>query len=143
MAAALHLLLQRHHRITWRSALSGRFNFTPLLFHDPYSQQIRSREHLLSLLREALPPGSFPDCVGRIALTKRGYVVDLPAGAARAVLAGDAVKRARVKVSFAATLPDVVSDELKTRLRKWRSREETIRWLERRVQAAASKRARA
>ncbi|PHJ15815.1 dead deah box helicase domain-containing protein [Cystoisospora suis] len=142
VAAALHLLLQRQYRITWRSALSGRSNFTPLLFHDPFFQQIRSREHLLRLLREALPPETFPDCVGRIALTKRGYVVDLPASAAHGVLASEAIKQARIKVTFAATLPDVVRDELRRRLGRQRGGEETIRWLERRAHAAASKRAR-
>ncbi|KEP62020.1 UNVERIFIED_CONTAM: DEAD/DEAH box helicase domain-containing protein [Hammondia hammondi] len=146
LAAALALLLQRQQRITWRSALSGRFNFTPLLFHDPFYQEFKRKEDLLALLRQVLPRSFSPSSnIGRIAYSRKGLLVDLPSGAARAVLASEELKRRKIKVTFAATLPHVVGDELRARVertRRQRDPEKVIQQLQKRIHNARSKRAR-
>ncbi|PFH37668.1 DEAD/DEAH box helicase domain-containing protein [Besnoitia besnoiti] len=146
LAAALVLLLQRQQRITWRSALSGRFNFTPLLFHDPFFQHFKRKEDLMSLLHQVLPPHLAPASnIGRIAYSRKGLLVDLPSGAARAVLASEEVKRRKIKVTFAATLPHVVGDELRARMeraRRQRDPEKVMQELQKRIHNARSKRAR-
>ncbi|ESS31839.1 DEAD/DEAH box helicase domain-containing protein [Toxoplasma gondii GAB2-2007-GAL-DOM2] len=146
LAAALALLLQRQQRITWRSALSGRFNFTPLLFHDPFYQEFKRKEDLLALLRQVLPRSFSPASnIGRIAYCRKGLLVDLPSGAARAVLASEELKRRKIKVTFAATLPHVVGDELRARVERTRLQrdpEKVIQQLQKRIHNARSKRAR-
>ncbi|CBZ52603.1 putative ATP-dependent RNA helicase [Neospora caninum Liverpool] len=146
LAAALALLLQRQQRITWRSALSGRFNFTPLLFHDPFYQHFKNKEDLLSLLRQVLQPSFSPSAnIGRIAYSRKGLLVDLPSGAARAVLASEELKKRKIKVTFAATLPHVVGDELRARMertRRQRDPEKVLQELQKRIHNARSKRAR-
>lgn len=110
LAAAMVLLLDRQRRIAWRSCLSGRLNFVPVLLEDPLGIQIRSRGELMQLLRRALSEAQL-QTLGRIALTTRGFAVDLPPAEAAALQRSPALKAAAVKAVFLASLPPVCKDQ--------------------------------
>uniref|UniRef100_A0A0G4FKT8 RNA helicase n=1 Tax=Chromera velia CCMP2878 TaxID=1169474 RepID=A0A0G4FKT8_9ALVE len=124
LAAALSLLEKKKRDLSWISPLSGRFAYTPLLFHDPYCEKINSRPHLMGILRRILPQEKLAD-VGRLALTTRGYVVDVPSSAASLILRSAELKEKGIRVSHVGvSLPKVVHDELRHRTKRRKEKEE-------------------
>ncbi|KAF8819123.1 DEAD/DEAH box helicase domain-containing protein [Cardiosporidium cionae] len=120
LAAALVLLERRKQFKTWKSAMSGRFSYTPLLFCDPFCQKLRSRSQLLDLVKKCLPE-KFHASIGRIALSRRGYVVDLPSDAAHHVLRSETLKAASIHAMYVANLPPIVEDEVRYRVNRLKS----------------------
>eukprot|EP00922_Rhytidocystis_sp_ex-Travisia-forbesii_P069739 GHVS01104161.1.p1 GENE.GHVS01104161.1~~GHVS01104161.1.p1 ORF type:complete len:416 (-),score=53.77 GHVS01104161.1:91-1338(-) len=129
LAAALVLLERRRRCQTWKSVLSGRYGYSAVLIHDPFCQIIRSRPQLVSFLTKCVPPDTQPG-IGRIALTKRGYVVDLPVDVARVVLRSPALRESSVKGSYIAQLPTIVMDEMRHRLSRWRNNHKCLATLQ-------------
>jgi len=116
MAAALYTLEQRKRKATWISKLSGRVGYVPLLFEDRYSQRFKSRRDVILFLRRAMSDqvGDIAK-IGRVALTSRGYVVDLLEKVARDVLASAFVKESSVKVAPVGEIPHLIYNERRHR----------------------------
>ena len=110
LAAGLALLLQRQQRIAWVSCLSGRQNCVPLLFYDPLGTALKTRSDLLQLLKLSLS-GHQLSLLGRIALTRRGFAVDMPPALAYPLKASPYIKQRGLKVIFLSSLPPVVQQQ--------------------------------
>ena len=90
-------------RGSWISPLSGREGQVPVLLQDPGLQKLTSRRQVLSALKRSLGG----DAVGRIAMTSRGYVVDLPLRLAQPLLTDPVWKDVGVEPQILQRMPPV------------------------------------
>ncbi|CAJ1340071.1 unnamed protein product, partial [Effrenium voratum] len=97
LAAALVLLERRRRGEEWLSPLSGRPRYTPLLLADPHLEKLRTRQSVAAALRRALKAkgaavGESQEKdtpqIGRIELTRKGWLVDVPRGLVPLLLEG-------------------------------------------------------
>eukprot|EP00929_Paragymnodinium_shiwhaense_P118872 TRINITY_DN90772_c0_g1_i1.p1 TRINITY_DN90772_c0_g1~~TRINITY_DN90772_c0_g1_i1.p1 ORF type:complete len:720 (-),score=138.16 TRINITY_DN90772_c0_g1_i1:13-2172(-) len=146
LAAALVLLERRKRSENWASALSGRRRYTPLLFYDPYLERIQSRQAMMLAIVKALRrsggDGNEEDedvvpskrrrgrkraaevvkaRVGRIELTQKGYVADVPHEDVSKLLRDSWFREQGIAVMPIAQLPNIL-DEPTTEAKKGRSR---------------------
>eukprot|EP00397_Hematodinium_sp_SG-2012_P022854 GEMP01023709.1.p1 GENE.GEMP01023709.1~~GEMP01023709.1.p1 ORF type:complete len:457 (+),score=148.39 GEMP01023709.1:358-1728(+) len=127
LAQALSLLEHRKKHFVWASALSGRTRYTPVLLFDPWVEKLQSRAQVMALLRKVLGTDKDRFSVGRVAMTQKGYVVDLPFEDAKRVLKDPQVKERGVTPMLASVIPEIVTNELKYRLQQRRRTAGTAR----------------
>ncbi|KAF4675417.1 putative ATP-dependent RNA helicase ddx43 [Perkinsus olseni] len=146
LAAALHLVALRQSPPSARSRpslLSGRKGYSPILLLDPYLKKVPSKDRAAKLVSEAIKEaashgllepltepvdsstGKLPSRpekrmspLGRIALTRRGYAVDIPTHYIRSVLGSKKLRSAGVIPIYLTTqVPRLITDERTFRLR--------------------------
>ncbi|EEQ99779.1 DEAD box ATP-dependent RNA helicase, putative [Perkinsus marinus ATCC 50983] len=146
LAAALHLVALRQSPPSARSRpslLSGRKGYSPVLLLDPYLKKVPSKDRAAKLVSEAIKEaathgmlepltepvdsssGRLPSRpekrispLGRIALTRRGYAVDIPTGYIKSVLGSRKLRSAGVVPVYLTTqVPRLITDERTFRLR--------------------------
>ncbi|OLP99294.1 DEAD-box ATP-dependent RNA helicase 3, chloroplastic [Symbiodinium microadriaticum] len=130
LAAALVLLERRRRGEEWRSPFSGRPRFAPLLLVDPYLERLASRQAAASALRrvlrraaEGIDKEGLDAQIGRIELTKKGWLVDVPRALVPAVLEDKNLQNRGVQVQPVSELPDIIDDgRLTVATRKTRRR---------------------
>eukprot|EP00439_Symbiodinium_sp_Y106_P032248 s1141_g3.t2 len=117
LAAALVLLERRRRGEEWRSPFSGRPRFAPLLLVDPYLERLASRQAAASALRrvlrraaEGIDKEGIDAQIGRIELTKKGWLVDVPRALVPAVLEDKNLQNRGVQVQPVSELPDIIDD---------------------------------
>eukprot|EP00811_Abedinium_folium_P024738 NODE_3472_length_2030_cov_8.044666.p1 GENE.NODE_3472_length_2030_cov_8.044666~~NODE_3472_length_2030_cov_8.044666.p1 ORF type:complete len:596 (+),score=186.72 NODE_3472_length_2030_cov_8.044666:40-1788(+) len=116
LAAALVLLERRHRSEEWRSPLSGRARYTPLLLFDPYLEALKSRADAVQAIARALKPGMAASSraaaarIGRVALTTKGYIADVPNADVPRVLRDAALRRRGVSVVQVTRLPELLDE---------------------------------
>jgi len=115
LAQALSVLERRKKHFVWASALSGRMRHTPVLLFDPGLEKMRSRLQVLGLMRKTLGNDERFK-VGRVALTKKGYIVDLAFEDAKRVMRDPEVKKSGVTPMLVSVIPEVITNELKHRM---------------------------
>merc|ERR1712048_772366 len=129
LAAALVLLERRRHGEDWASPLSGRTRYTPVLFFDPYLEQFRSRQAVISAIERTLrrdPPSSIwrkggrvvKTRVGRVELTRKGYVADVPHEDIPKLIADPGLRDRGVSVIPIAQLPDIMEEPMEVASRR-------------------------
>jgi len=116
LAQALSMLEERRKHFVWTSSLSGRVRHTPVLLFDPWVEKLQSRAQVMALLRKVLGKEKDQFQVGRIAMTKKGYVIDLPFEDAKRVLKDPQVKERGVTPMLASVIPEIITNELRYRL---------------------------
>lgn len=97
LAAARKDLFER------RSPFSGLPGYSPILLLDPYLKKFKSIAMVEKLMKEVFPKH------GRIALSEKGYIVDLPTE--DATHCGDHPRLSNVKTVFLTVLPRLVLDK--------------------------------
>ncbi|CAJ1371910.1 unnamed protein product [Effrenium voratum] len=119
LAAALVLLERRRRGEEWLSPLSGRPRYTPLLLADPHLEKLRTRQSVAAALRRALKAkgaavGESQEKdtpqIGRIELTRKGWLVDVPRGLVPLLLEGH-LKALSVPVLPVTELPEILEDQ--------------------------------
>lgn len=115
LAAALVLLERRNRAEEWVSPLSGRPRYTPLLLFDPFLERLKSRQAAVKAVSGAMrqsaeAPGTerVGAPIGRIELTAKGYVVDVPHAAVARVLRDEGLRKRGISVMPVAHLPALV-----------------------------------
>ncbi|KAF4665221.1 putative ATP-dependent RNA helicase ddx43 [Perkinsus chesapeaki] len=146
LASALHLVALRQTPPSARSRpsiLSGRKGYSPVLLLDPYLKKVPSKDRAAKLVSEAIKEAAIHDLLeppmdaidsstgrlprrpekrvsplGRIALTRRGYAVDVPTHYVRGVLGAKKLREAGVLPIYLTTqVPRLITDERTFRLR--------------------------
>ena len=114
VAAALHLLEQRFMTSLRRvSLLSGLCNLQTVLLYDPLGIKIRSAADAKRECRLAV--GHDKSVIGKIALTTRGYVVDVADAVVPKILDNSRFKASRIRTVLLTVLPELVEDSPKRR----------------------------
>ena len=110
------LLERRRRREEWRSPLSGRPRYMPLLLRDPHLEKLRSRRGVVSLLTRALGSAQ----LGRVELTRQGWLVDVPRSMVPLLLEDKALRVKGVAVSAVPELPQLLEAAAPRRTRRRR-----------------------
>lgn len=127
LAAALVLLERRRRSEEWVSPLSGRARYTPLLFVDPFLERVRSRRDVIVAIARAIRARVSGEAhgsdgrrgvaapraprVGRIELTSKGYVADVPLEDVPKVLEDPGLRGRGVPVVPITQLSGVVEEQ--------------------------------
>eukprot|EP00913_Durusdinium_trenchii_P001063 g976.t1 len=122
LAAALVLLERRRQGEEWLSVLSGRPRYTPLLLADPHLEKLRSRQSVLKAVQKAFghqQRGRPEAQIGRIELSRKGWLVDVPRAALPSLLEEGALQG--VPVVPISELPDLMEERLPPRATRRRA----------------------
>lgn len=123
LAAALVLLERRTRGEDWISPLSGKLRHTPILFFDPFLERLRNKRAVLQAINRVIRKGaslekvdndasadeSGPVHVGRVELTTKGYVADVPWVHVQALMTDPNLKKQGISVMPVSQMPSIVA----------------------------------
>jgi hypothetical protein len=105
----LSIMESRKSLLDKKSPLSGLEGFVPILLVDPFMKKVRNYETAEKLIRACLRTSGFK--LGRIALSEKGFLVDVPKEAARDVIDSKHLKKKSLKALHVTQLPALVQSE--------------------------------
>ena len=119
--AGLGILAEaRKHAFSRKSPLSGLPGFSPILLFDPFMKKIKTVEMAHRLVRDCLvnqgdtrqgKKSVEAGTVGRIALSKKGFVVDLRSEEVNGVIDHKKLRAKNIKAILLTVLPPLVANE--------------------------------
>jgi hypothetical protein len=112
-----------------RSPLSGFTGYTPVLLLDPFMKKVRNYETAEKLVCGCFKRSEKPK-IGRIALSAKGYIVDVPSGVVAQVAGSKRLRERNIKAIVVNELPQLVqSDRLFSLSRSRRDKNQLLRSL--------------
>ena len=115
VAGAIALLEKRYLKSLEKvSPLSGLPDFSPVLLFDPLGVKVKNPGDAKRLVRGCVGPEKH--LIGKICLTKKGYVVDIANSAVRRILEDKRLKASRIRALLLTTLPPLVEDSSRYRV---------------------------
>jgi superfamily II DNA/RNA helicase len=102
------LLESRRDLFIKRSPLSGEPDYIPVLLFDPFRKKVKDPEAVDKLIKSS---SKSKIKVGRIALSAKGYVVDVPSDLVAEIVDSKKLKERNIKAICLSELPPLVEDE--------------------------------
>ena len=132
MASLVSMAEARKSVLDKRSPLSGMTGYIPVLLFDPFLKKVRNYEQAEKLIKgcfrtiDRTENGNVE--LGRIALSAKGFVVDVPSGQVSDVVDNKRLKQRNIKAICVSELPPLVqSDRLFMLKQSWRDKKRACR----------------
>lgn len=115
VASAVSLLEERFLKSLDKvSPLSGLAGFSTVLLFDPLGVKVKNPGDAKRLVRGCVGPEK--GLIGKICLTRKGYVVDIANNAIRRILEDKRLKASRIRAVLLTSVPPLVEDSSRYRI---------------------------
>jgi ATP-dependent RNA helicase DeaD len=132
LSSLVQLAESRRYLFEKRSPLSGMPGFIPILLFDPFMKKVRNYEMADKLVRNCFSEKKI--VLGRIALSAKGYVVDVPSDRVGEVVENRRLSTKGIKALCISELPPLVqSDRLFALKQSKRDKKQALRLVKRRM----------
>lgn len=134
VASLVSLAESRNGILEKRSPLSGMTGYIPILLFDPFVKKVRNYEQAEKLVKGCFSRSDGGKIkLGRIALSSKGFLVDVPSGAVSDVVDNRRLKLRNIKAICVSELPPLVqSDRLFILKQRWRDKKRASRLVSKR-----------
>ena len=110
IACLVQFAESRSHLFEKRSALSGTVGFVPILLVDPFMKKVRNSEMAEKLVRGCILDKSLIQ-LGRIALSAKGYIVDVPSDCVGDVVDSRRLRLKNIRAVSVTQIPPLIQSE--------------------------------
>ena len=112
VAGLLSMVEARKSVLTKTSPLSGQVGYSPVLLFDPFMKKVRNYDAAAKLVMGCIGTVESKSAkLGRIALSSKGFIVDVPKDVVQAVVGSRKLKQRNVKAIYLSVLPPLVQND--------------------------------